>query len=121
MSELFSGLEEISGQVKEYIHTGIDRIKLKTAEKTSLVVADVMAIVIVVAVFLLFLVFVSIAGAYALSAWIGEPYAGFLIVGMIYLFLAIIVWKWRDRIIRVPVMRNILAQLFDKNEADEKD
>lgn len=121
MSEIVSGIEEMAGQVKNYIQNGVDRIKLKTAEKTSLVIANIIAVTIVTVVLLLFLVFVSIAGAYALSAWIGRPWAGFLIVGIIYLLIGIIVWKGRERMIRVPVMNNILEQLFKNKDEDEKD
>ena len=121
MNDLFSEMEDITSQVKDYIHTGIDRIKLKTAEKTSLVVANIIAVAIVSIVFLLFLVFISVAGAYAISGWIGRPGAGFLIISIIYFLLGIIIWKGRERIIRVPVMNHILAQLFKNKDEDEKD
>ena len=119
MSSSFEKWEGLTDHVKEYINTSIELTKLQIAEKTSQVVSQVIAITIVALFFLLFLIFGSIAGAWALSNWIGKPYSGFLIVAGIYLLLGIIVWVGRGRLLRFPIMNAVIRQLQKKDNNDE--
>lgn len=121
MEETIEGIRNLATTVKEYVNIRVDVIKLSAAEKTSLVISNLVAGAIVAVVFLFFLVFASIAGALALSAWTGKPYSGFLIVAGIYLVAGLIVWRSKERLIRVPVMNNIIHQLFKHEITDEED
>jgi hypothetical protein len=119
MSNSFEKWEGLTDHVKEYINTRVELTKLQIAEKTSLVVSQVIAITIIALFFLLFLIFGSIAGAWVLSNWIGKPYSGFLIVAGIYLLLGIIVWIGRGRLLRFPIMNAIIRQMEKKDADDE--
>jgi hypothetical protein len=118
MNETFEKVEGLTEHVKEYINTKVELTKLRLAEKTSLVVGNIIAVVIVVVLFLFVIVFGSIAGAWALSELIGKPYSGFLIVAGFYLLLGIIVWAARGKLIRFPVM-NALIKMLHKKDDDE--
>ena len=120
MKRMFSKIEELAGHLKEYINTQIDLAKLTAAEKISSVLAGIIAGAIAAMVFIFVLVFGSLATAYALSAWIGTGYAGFLIVAGFYLLLGIVVWLARERLIRVPIMKNIIRELFKDKHVDQK-
>jgi len=119
MNDTFEKLEGLTDHVKEYINTRVELTKLRLAEKTSMVISNLIAVTIVVLLFLFVIVFGSIAGAWALSEWIGKSYSGFLIVAGFYLLLGIIVWATRDKLIRFPVMNAIIKQLQKKDEDDE--
>lgn len=118
MNDTFEKIEGLSDHVKEYINTRVEITKLRIAEKTSLVIGNFIAAVIIALLFLFVLLFGSIAGAWALSDWIGKPYSGFLIVAGFYLLLGIIVWAARGRLIRFPVM-NAIIRMLHKKEDDE--
>ena len=120
MSETLKKVEELTDHVKDYITTKVEITKLRFAEKTSLTIGNIIAAVVVAVLFLFVLLFGSIAGAWALSDWIGKNYAGFLIVTGLYLLVAIIVWFGRNRLIRFPVMNAIIKMLHKKDD-DEKD
>jgi hypothetical protein len=119
MSETLKKVEELTDHVKDYITTKVEITKLRFAEKTSLTIGNIIAAVVVAVLFLFVLLFGSIAGAWALSDWIGKNYAGFLIVTGFYLLVAIIVWFARNRLIRFPVMNAIIKMLHKKDD-DEK-
>lgn len=121
MEEPIAGIRGLAATVKEYLGTRVDAIKLTAAEKTSLVISDLVAGAIVAIVFLCALLFASIAGALALSAWTGKPYSGFLIVSGIYLLAGLITWRSKERLIRIPVMNSIIRQLFKPGPTDEED
>jgi len=120
MSEIFTKVENLAAHVREYVNTKIDTVKLNAADKSSRILSNLIAGITVSVVFLLFIVFVSIAAALALSAWLEKSYIGFLIIAAFYLLAGIIVLKFKERLIRIPIMNAILKQLFKDNE-DEKD
>lgn len=121
MIEAFQKTEELAGHVKEYLNLKLESTELKAAEKSSLLISNVIAGMLVAVIFLLALIFGSIAGAYALSAWIGKPFAGFLIVAGIYVFIGIIVWLSKEKMLRIPIMNNIIHQLFKIEDLHEED
>lgn len=121
MNETFEKVEGLTEHVKEYLQTKVELAKLRLAEKTSLTVGNLIAAVVVAVLFLFVMLFGSIAGAWALSDWIGKKYAGFLIVAGCYLLLAIIVWFARNTLIRFPVMNAIVGMLHKKDDDDQND
>lgn len=119
MEKTFARVEELADTIKEYVNTRIESVKLSAAEKSSAVVANVLAGIIVAIVFLFFIVFASVALAFGLGEWIGKTWAGFLIVAGLYLLIGIIVWAARGKLIRLPLMNAMIQQLFKKDEEDE--
>ncbi len=121
MEKVFSKAEEFTDHVKDYINTRIELIKLQVAEKTSKILAGLIAGLIVSVIFLLFFLFVNIAIAYLLGEWIGKIWAGFLIVSGLYLFLGILIWTGRNKLIRIPIMNKMIETLFKNENEDEED
>jgi Fe2+ transport system protein B len=120
MEKTFARVEELADTIKEYVNTRIESAKLTVAEKSSSVIANVLAGIVVALVFLFFILFASIALSFGLGEWIGKTWAGFLIVGCLYLLIGMIVWFARGKMIRLPVMNAIIRQLF-RNEEESDD
>lgn len=118
MEKTFEKIEELAGNVKQYVNSKIDAVKLSAAEKSSVIISNLIAGLLVAGVFLFFLIFVSIAAALLLGSWLGKMWAGFLMMAGFYLLVAIIVWTARESIIRLPVMNAIIKQLFKEDEED---
>jgi uncharacterized membrane protein len=119
MEKVFSRVEELAGSVKDYVNTRIEAIKLNAAEKSSSVIANSVAGVVVGIMFLFFLGLASIALSIVLGEWIGKMWAGFVIVACFFLLLGIIIWFARGKLIRLPVMNALIQQLF-KNDEENK-
>jgi len=118
MESTFAKVEELADHVKDYVQTKIASAKLNAAAKTSKLFSNLIAGFIVAGVFLIFVIFGSMAAALALSAWLGKMYAGFLIVAGIYLLAGIVVWGSRERLLRIPIMNSMINQLFKEDEKD---
>lgn len=114
MEKFFTKAEELTEALKDYADNRIESLKLHTAEKSSLVIANVIAGLAVVVVFLFALGLLSIALSVALNKWLGSSWAGFVVTAGIYLLLAAILWAARGSIIRMPVMNALIKQLFGK-------
>src|ERR1700754_2438981 len=111
MSDTFEKIEGLTEHVRDYIQTRVELAKLEVAEKSSLVVGNMIAVMVVMILFLFVLLFGSIAAAWALGEWLNNTWAGFLIVAGFYCLLGIIIWLARGKLIRFPVMNAIIRQL----------
>lgn len=120
MEKVFSKVEEIVGNLKEYINTRIESAKLSAAEKSSKLLANVIAGVVVGLVFFFFIIFAGVALSFGLGEWIGKTWVGFLIVAVLYLLIGMIAWGARGKLIRLPIM-NALIQQFINDDSDEED
>ena len=118
MEKLLSNAEDLVDKIKEYVNTRIDSLKLSVAEKSSGIVANGVARIIVALFVLFFMALGSIALSLIIGIWIGKMWAGFLVVGGFYLLLGFIVWATRDKLIRVPVMNAMIQQMFSNDEED---
>ena len=119
MDEDFNNAETFADQVKEYVNTRLAQLKISFAEKTSKVVSIMIAFVMLALVFFLFLVLISMAGAIAIGQWVESFWLGFVVVGGIVLIVGLILWIFKDGIIRRPIMNALIKAMFDKEE-DEK-
>ena len=119
MENLFSKTEDLAATIKEYVNARIDSLKLNAAEKSSVIVANAVARIIVVVLLIFFLVLGSIALSLVVGIWLGQAWAGFLAVSFFYLLVAIIVWAAKGKLIRMPVMNSMIHQLFKEHEEDK--
>jgi hypothetical protein len=118
MEKAFAKAEELADNVKEYFNTKIESAKLNAAEKSSYIIANLVAGMAALIVFIFFIIFTGAALSLVLGQWIGKIWAGFLIVAGFYLLMGIVVWTARGKIIRMPVMNALIQQLF-KNDDEE--
>lgn len=116
----FDRIEQLIAQMKEYVNVRIELIKLQTAASTSKLLSNLAALLITGFILTLFICFAGIAASLAISAWLGPLYSGFLIVSIIFLILAIIVWKKREKLLRIPIMNSILRQLSSEHAENKK-
>jgi hypothetical protein len=118
MENMFTKIEELISHIKEYADNRITNVKLSIAEKTSKLIAGLLAAIVVIFVLFFFVVFASIGLAYILSAWIGKMYAGFFIVAGLYLLAGIIIWIGKEKILRLPIMNAMIKKMFDKEDGE---
>ena len=118
--EEFVKFESLIDHTRDYLSTRVDEAKLTLAERSSAVIARIIAVSIVSLVFIISLIFVSVAAAWWLGNEWSRVWLGFLAIGGIYFIAGLIVWSARERLIRIPIMNSIIHQLF-KTEEDEDD
>jgi putative superfamily III holin-X len=121
MAEDFNNADGFVDQVKEYVNIRLSQLKLLFAEKTSKVMAVIIAVVLSALVFFLFFVLICIAGAIAIGQWLESFWLGFLIVAGIVLLAGFILWMSKDSLIRKPIMNALIKIMFDDKDENEKD
>jgi ABC-type uncharacterized transport system fused permease/ATPase subunit len=112
MEDTFAKADELAKNVKEYVDTRLSLLKLEVAEKSSSIISSIISKIIVGLVFFISILFLSISLAIFIGTFSGQMYLGFLIVSGIYIFIGMLFWILRDKLIRIPIMNTILKQLF---------
>ncbi|HTQ29038.1 MAG TPA: phage holin family protein [Puia sp.] len=112
MAEDFKIIEESVDHIKHYLNTRIAQVKLTTAEKTSEVLSVLMARLMVTAIFSFSLLFASFAAAYALGELLAKTWLGFVIVAAFYLLAGLLIWAFREPLLRIPIMNRLIQRLF---------
>jgi uncharacterized membrane protein YqjE len=120
LTEKFKKVEKLAKNIKDFMHTEIELIKLRFAEKLSKLLSNFLAVMIFIWFILIFILFTSISLAFLVGEWTGKMSIGFFIVSLLYLFIAFITWYWREKLIRIPILNGILRQLFEKENGDKK-
>jgi len=112
----FESLFERAG---EYFETRMELVKLKSVNKSSDIISSVISNVTILLIILLSIIILSVG----LALWIGEKagksYYGFFIVGGFYVFIAIIGYTFRKRILKAPVTNLFINKVLNE-QSDKK-
>jgi len=118
--EEFKKVESLVDHVKEYVHVRTDEVRLGIAERSSAVVAALVAGTIVTAIFFLCYIFLGIGAAIWVGRILNNPIAGYLLVALLQFVIGLIIWAGRGPLIRMPVFNAILHQLLIKTQHDDE-
>ena len=102
-------LIEMSG---DYLDTKIELTKLKTIDKSSDVLSNMVDLFIRILITFLFIVFCSIALAILIGDTLGAYYYGFFIVGGFYSIILLIIYIQRKKWIKRPVANNLINKML---------
>lgn len=100
-------IDKIKNDLEGYIETKIALLKLELNEQIASALGKI-AVILLIAIFLfLGVLFLSIAASFKLNTILDSHHLGFLIIGGVYLLLAIIFWLFTDK-------NRISSRLSDK-------
>lgn len=111
--KLKENTEQIQDNAKALFDTNVAYYKLwffKVAMKSTTMILKIFLLSIFLMLMVLFL---SIAGAFALGNMLGSYALGFLIVGLIYLILCIVVYYIKDKIVEGPILEKFSEFFFN--------
>jgi hypothetical protein len=89
---------------------------LETADKASSTISKMASFAIIAVSMIFVLLFLSIGAAIWIGHAYGETSMGFLIIGLFYLLVTLVIYVGRNTIIKVPVVNSILNAIY----SDEK-
>ena len=111
--ELKENVEDIQENAKAYLESSISYYKLwgfKVAMKSTTMILKFFLISICLMIFLLF---ISIAGAIALGQMMDSYPIGFMIVAGIYLVLALLLFLVKDKIVEGTILEKFSEIFFN--------
>lgn len=119
MSEVKDHFDILITNIKDYVNTNIQLVKLKVTDKSSEAIGGITAIVIVAFIMMLFVVFLSTALAILISNLLNSPSSGFFIIAGVYLIIGILLFANREKWIITP-LGNAMIKSMMKEEGDDK-
>ena len=108
-------VDQLIDHVEEYIKTRQELTKMVVAEKSSIIVSSLVSNLVIVFIFFFVFVFASIALAYGISEMMGQAYAGFLAVAMLYFIIGLVLYANRGRWLKMPISNAVIKIFFKKN------
>ncbi|HMT27852.1 MAG TPA: phage holin family protein [Bacteroidia bacterium] len=110
-----SRINELSGNIREYIETRIDILKLDAADTTASAASTMVSWVAVLIVALLVLLLITLGGAIAIGTLIQNMAGGFFIMAGAYCLIILIIYFNRENWIRKPVLNAIIKNIYDND------
>jgi hypothetical protein len=110
-----STLDNIIDDAQEYFNAKQQLAMLKFAEKSSQAASAATSGILLAGLFLLVVLFASIALGFALSAYFGSPVMGFLGVAGLYLLILLLMYINREKWIITPMSNTIIKSFFNKD------
>jgi hypothetical protein len=108
----FSGIiQTIFLLLKDYIGQGVNKIVNQSIEKVSRILSAIFTLVFI---FFIFFVLSTISAALWVGEYFGKLYMGFLVVSLFYLLIGIVLYTFKNQIIKKP-----LSKLFFKTIKEE--
>lgn len=113
-------IKEIAQTIKEIVETRIDLIKEEIKGESVSVLSKIVLVVIMVSLFVLFILFLSFSLALYLAQVTGSPYLGFLIVGLIFLLILLLMVLGKDSLGIQSSMENVLNKAISKRNENKE-
>ncbi len=120
--EIKFNLDSFFGHIKDYAEERLNLVVLNLTDKVSKTVSGIGSVLVVTIFSIFALVFLSTALAWWIGQSLDSPALGFLIVGVFYVLLAIVLFANRDKWIYTPVANAFIKQLTidEDDEGDDK-
>lgn len=112
MDNIATNIETLYQKAKEYTETNIELFRLNAIDKTADVVSSLFARLALVMLVAMFTLFINIALSLFIGELLNEMYLGFLIVSGFYLILAVIVFYFNDKLLKIPITNLVIAKLL---------
>lgn len=109
---VFTSLELLFSQSKEYLENRIDLVKMKVADKTASVVSAIITGVVLSVVGFIFFIVLNIGLGLLIGDLVGRASWGFLILSSLYAIAGIILFSARNKIFKSPVTTMIFRKFL---------
>jgi hypothetical protein len=114
-------VERLFQHIKDYIVAQRNLVLTIAAKKGGDVIYGIVLALILFFIACYFLMIFSIGISYGIGVWIGSIFWGFMIVSFLYLLMAVLIWIFRDSLLRTPIFKmSFNLANTDKEEAHEQ-
>ncbi len=120
MSYPTSPLEKLLQDVKDYVVVQRRLISTIVSKKGADIAFVVLAGLVFFLIGLFIVIFISFTAAYGLALLLENTFLGFLIVTLFYILIFVLVWIFKDRLIKTPILK-LFFQLFNTKKPSDNE
>lgn len=117
MDNIATNVELLYDKAKKYVDTSIDLLRLNAVDKTADVMSSLIARIIIVIIVAMFTLFINIGISLYIGKLIGAYYLGFVIISTFYLLIAILLYFYSNRFIKIPLTNLIIIKLLKTKDS----
>ncbi len=111
---IFDEVFDVKKEIESYVQNRIDLTKLHITEDLSKFTSTVAVRLILFYIGFFVLLFLSIAGAYAIGRYINSDELGFIIIAGFYFLVGLIFLLFRGILIHKPIIKSFIHLFFPK-------
>jgi len=116
MEDTATLIESLFVRVETYCETSKDLFKLKAIDKLSGAISSLASRIALLAIATLFFLILNIGVALWIGDLLGKAHYGFFIVAGFYVIVGIVLYLFRDFLIKTPVTNSIIRKLVQKDD-----
>ncbi|MEM6842190.1 MAG: phage holin family protein [Bacteroidota bacterium] len=120
MSYSTSPLEKLLQDAKDYVVVQRRLVSTIVSKKGADIAFVVIAGVVFFMIGLFIVIFFSFTIAYGLAMILDNLFLGFLIVTLFYILIFVIVWIFKDWLIKIPILKLFLGFFNSENPSDHE-
>lgn len=115
MENTATTIEMLFDKAEDYTKTTIELIKLSAVDKTADILSSLLSRLTVSIVFVMFVLLINIGISLWLGELLGKVYYGFFVVSSAYLLVAIALYIYKDKWLKIPISNFIIVKMFKKS------
>ena len=112
-------IEVLLERAQAYTKTSIQLFKLKATDKLAEMISNLSSGFTIFVFFILFFVNLNIGIALLIGSWLDSTWLGFVLISGVYACIGLIVYRFRESLIKKPVRDSIIEQLLNEDQLKE--
>jgi len=118
MGDVAKSVDLLYEKAKKYTETSVELLALNAVDKTADVLSSLTSRVIIVMFFAMFTLFINVGLSLYIGSLLNEYYLGFFIISAFYLVVALTLYVFKDKFIKIPVTNLIILKLLKSKKSD---
>lgn len=106
-------IKEIAEKARDYFETSVQLVKLKAVNKISSVVSTLVSLIVLPLLILVVIILLAIGVSFWLGKILGAYHLGFFITGAFFIFLILLIYKFRDKWLKKPVANSLIENILE--------
>ncbi|MGZ5222228.1 MAG: phage holin family protein [Chitinophagaceae bacterium] len=111
MEEKATLIGSLFEKTEDYAKSSIELLKLKAVDKSTNALSSVASVCIILVSTMCIISMVNIGIALWISMLMDNSYSGFFIVALFYAVLSVVLYVFREQIIKAPVSNRIITHI----------
>lgn len=111
---LMESMGETTAYVQQYIEQKIELTKLEAAEKSAVMISELVTGIILALIGSVVLLLATITLGLFLAQWLASYPMAFLLLTIFYTLIGLIIWGFRRKLITNPVVSLVVMRFFNK-------
>ncbi len=108
-------IEKLIEKSEIYAKTTLELCKYEAVYKSADIFSNLAVKMALTLVVVLFLLLVNVGLALCVGQYLGEVYYGFFVIAFVYLFLALLLYIFREEWVKSPVSNFIINKMKNEN------